>query len=108
MDIGWFIIRNNLISINAIRSKMKKFIEALRELCHVYLYEVNVNFDLTNDDGLSIMSIPEECVIHVNETIVIMLFDNLKNFPLPSQSIIGGLKCITSHDILLLQKDSHI
>lgn len=69
---------------------------------------MNVNFDLTNDDDLSIISIPEECVIHVDETIVIMLFDNFKNFPLPSQSMIGGLKCITSHDILFLQKDSHI
>lgn len=46
---------------------------------------------------------PEECVTQANEANVIVVFDNLQNLLLPSQSNIGGLDSITLQVISLTQ-----
>ena len=82
---------------------MKECIEALQELRRMQLHEVNISLGLAKKNGFSLAFMPEEYVIPANEANAIVLFDNVQNLLLPSQSIIGGLNSIASQDIFLIQ-----
>lgn len=79
---------DNHISSYATRSKMKECIEALQELRCIQQHDVTVSLGLADMSDLSLVFIPEECVNPANEANVIILFDNLQNFPLLSEFII--------------------
>lgn len=64
--------------------------------------------NLARRDGLSSASMLGECAIHANKPTTSMLFDNLENFLLASQFILGGLVSMTSYDNLLTQMSSHL
>ena len=82
---------------------MKKCIKALQELRCMQLHEVNISLGLAEENGFSLASMLEECVTPANEANAIVLFDNLQNLPLSSQSIIGSLDSIASQDIFRTQ-----
>jgi hypothetical protein len=72
----------------------KKYV--LQGLHGMQLHEVNASLGLAKGNGFSLTSMLEKCVTPVNEANVMILFDNIQNLPLPSQSIIGGLDNIVS------------
>lgn len=70
--------------------------EALQVFRCIQLHEVNISLGLADMDFLSLASMPKEYIIPANEANVIVLFDNIQNILLRSQSIIRGLDSIVS------------